>query len=270
MLKGDRGAVFAIGLVAGLGLALFFFVWAFPWFSDPHQSASYCQPGDQDCAKYYQNSDDPHFWVSPFYGWIYAEDTLAQWIMASFGVIATGVSIFAVIYVRDTLLETRRIGEAQVRAYLHEAGIEFRFGSYPSSNETPVTMMVTWANSGQSPARQFGGQATGHIIDKSTNDMPIREFYEIQKSTVIGSGGIAAGRTNNIGWVQFDRGEIDSWIKKHKCLIVYCCVIYTDVFGRKWRAESCSEAVIIDSGPKNGKLKIQFRVYKHHNGEEEI
>lgn len=112
----DRGAFFAIGLVLGVALAFAFFVWAFPWFSDPQEEASYCKPDDQHCAEQYQNREDTGFWIRPFYGWIHSDDTLAQWIMALFGVIATGVSLFAVIVVRDTLNETRRTTEAALEA----------------------------------------------------------------------------------------------------------------------------------------------------------
>jgi hypothetical protein len=116
MSKGDRGALFAVGLVVGVALALFFFVWAFPWFSDPHKSTSYCHSGDQECAERGQNNDDTHFWVRPFYGWLYAEDSLAQWMMACLSIVATGFSIYAVFLVRDTLDANRRAAKAAIDA----------------------------------------------------------------------------------------------------------------------------------------------------------
>ena len=103
MPRGDGSARLAIGFVAGVGIALLFFVWAFPWFRDPSQNASYRERWQQEHAQQEQHSGDPHFWVRPFYGWLYAEDTLAQWLMAVFGVITAGVSLWAVMLVRDTL-----------------------------------------------------------------------------------------------------------------------------------------------------------------------
>lgn len=111
MSRGDRGAFFAIGLVSGLALALFFFVWAYPWFGDPLQVADYiCGPGSE-CAQQYETQGDPHYWIRPFYGWLFAEDSLAQWLMAVFAAVATAVSAWAVMLLRDTLVATQNAVE---------------------------------------------------------------------------------------------------------------------------------------------------------------
>lgn len=106
--KGKRGPAFAAGLVAGVGVALLFAVWAFPWFRDPAQDTGYRQGQHEEYAQHEQDRGDPHFWISPFNGWLFAEDSLAQWLMAIFGAAATGVSLYAVFLVRDTLSETRK------------------------------------------------------------------------------------------------------------------------------------------------------------------
>lgn len=128
MKKIDRHAIFAVGLVVGIAVALLFFIWAFPWFSDPPQGAGYNNSGDGQGTYQCCNRNDPQFGVQPFLRWLYVDDSLAQWTMAVFSVVATLVSTLAVILVKDTLLETRRIGEAQTRAYL---GIESMMLSRP-------------------------------------------------------------------------------------------------------------------------------------------
>jgi len=82
--------------------------------------------------------------------------------MAAFGIVATGVSFWAVIVVRDTLVVsrrateaaveavavTRRIGEAQVRAYLSCTGATYNIAEQICAAE------ITIKNFGQSPARR--------------------------------------------------------------------------------------------------------------------
>jgi hypothetical protein len=113
MSKGDRGAIFAIGLVAGVALALFFFVWAFPWFGDPTQGQDDYAGGNHQGADQAQEKNDAHFWVRP---WLYADDSLAQWLMAALGVVAAGISAWAVLLVRDSLAEARKTTKAALDA----------------------------------------------------------------------------------------------------------------------------------------------------------
>jgi len=89
------------------------------------------------------------------------DDSYAQWLMAIFGVAATLISYKAVVLVRDTLdlnrratvaaenavKETRRIGEAQVRAYLSVIDGHFQIWG------DVLFLDVRVRNSGQSPSR---------------------------------------------------------------------------------------------------------------------
>lgn len=80
-------------------------------------------------------------------------DTYAQWAMVFLTLLATGVSVFAIVLVRATLWETRRgneiakmAGEAQVRAYLSVDTA--KYGAFTSG----LNCYLTLKNSGQSPA----------------------------------------------------------------------------------------------------------------------
>lgn len=92
-----------------------------------------------------------------------SKDTLAGWITAVIGVVATAISAWAVILLKHTLLqtvaateaaqaavaETRRIGESQVRAYLGDVNVaveDFLPGHRP-------IYRISVKNTGQSPAR---------------------------------------------------------------------------------------------------------------------
>lgn len=83
------------------------------------------------------------------------EDNLAQWLMAVFAIGAFFVSILAVVYLRRTLTETRRIGQAQVRAYLAFEIAEYRIRWIdPPENGRNVKIQFVGKirNSGPSPA----------------------------------------------------------------------------------------------------------------------
>lgn len=108
MSKRNWSAGFAIGLVVGIGLALLFLVWAVPEFREPEIAQQYYEnweatsnPGQN------QDQNDTHFWIRELYGWVYAEDTLAQWLMAVLGFAATGISVIALVWLARTFRETR-------------------------------------------------------------------------------------------------------------------------------------------------------------------
>lgn len=86
-----------------------------------------------------------------------SRDSLAQWIMTIFTVVAAGLLFGTLIVARDTLLatqvmakETTRIGEAQVRAYLTIKDMTLGF----NDSYTSPKIQMTLANTGQSPARE--------------------------------------------------------------------------------------------------------------------
>ena len=102
MSKRNRSAFFTGGLVAGFllgtALALIFLVWAVPDFRDPTFSKNqYDQLQAAAPSDYQHDNQNTHFWIREFYGWVYAEDSLAQWIMSLVAVAATIVSLLALV-----------------------------------------------------------------------------------------------------------------------------------------------------------------------------
>ena len=108
------------------------------------------------------DSQEPFFQWQTFFKW---QDTIAQWAMAFFGVVATLISIVAVYLLKGTLnasrdavevgemanQEHRIIGEAQVRAYvsLHTAFLG------PEETGRYLQIVADFENSGNSPARRL-------------------------------------------------------------------------------------------------------------------
>lgn len=107
-----------------------------------------------------QSYQDIHGWIGPSNGWVYKEDSAAQWLMAFFSIFATVVSVGALILVWRTFQQTRRgteaavqgvsdarkVGRAEASAYLSVEG-----GSYirgPHSFHGTITVK----NTGGTPA----------------------------------------------------------------------------------------------------------------------
>jgi hypothetical protein len=116
MPRGDRGAVFAIGLVVGVALALLFLVWAVPQFRSPiRQPATHSsEEVDRGRPAADENGNEPQWWH-----WtrrlVAAEDTLAQWVMAFFAIAATAISYRAIVLVNETLkANTAAVEQARI------------------------------------------------------------------------------------------------------------------------------------------------------------
>ncbi len=206
MSKFYWGTAFAIGLVAGVTISMFFLVWAVPEFRAPNvafeysknwQATSKAGPGFQH--------DNSHFWVREFYGWIFAEDSLAQWLMAVFGATATIISVVALVWLKRTwdqtrrgadaawaaIDETRRIGRAQVRAYLSGEGGRFKV------EPAVVRVEIDVRNAGQSPASEIKVRGSAYAyIPKNTggaftlDPMPKRCSVDEQNGPIISAGGL--------------------------------------------------------------------------------
>lgn len=88
-------------------------------------------------------------------------DTLAQWIMALLGLVATGLSAWAVVLLKRTLHETeaavevtRDVGQSQLRAYVSVSFAQFvRAGDsavakigIKNFGQTPAFNVVTWVH----------------------------------------------------------------------------------------------------------------------------
>lgn len=90
-----------------------------------------------------------------------AQQAMADW---AFGVLVVSfvtllATVAGVVYVRNTLLETRRIGERQVRAYIGVVEASIR-----GTNTASPTIRVKIKNAGQSPAYKVAIR-TGYVVN---------------------------------------------------------------------------------------------------------
>jgi len=152
MPKGNRGTFFAIGLVAGVAVAVFLAMLAVPELRDP--SAYYNQQiaAEQHRSDAAENKqpNEPQWWY-----WtrrlVAAEDTLAQWVMAFFTAFAVILLYLTLNATRATLKATREVGNAQVRAYMNVDKV--RISDFTKGHTPSVSFGLL--NSGQTPARDF-------------------------------------------------------------------------------------------------------------------
>lgn len=170
MSRGDRYADAAIGLVVGIGLTLLFI--AVPLIL-PDNNAKHPLDGTRSqraSDKELSDSRSGHVWLDGFEGYIFTEDSLPQWSMAFFAVIATGISFLAVVYVKDSLAlnreainaalaanaTTKEIGIAQARAYISITAIDVDFHQIGKI----FTVRLRLKNAGNSPARSVSASVT--------------------------------------------------------------------------------------------------------------
>jgi hypothetical protein len=169
-----------------------------------------------------------------------SKDTLAGWITALIGVVATAISAWAVVLLRQTLLqtvaateaaqaavsETRRIGEAQVRAYLANINVlveDFSLGSVP-------VYRVSVKNTGQSPARgvrislaiRTGASPADRVRFRNLKYMKLVDVPagESAPQEIIGNSPILAETYANI-------------ISGRACIVLGGVFRYRDVFGKR-------------------------------------
>ena len=159
----DRGALIALGLsLAAIVIVV--------WLSQPaSELAARPYLGGADYPLEHHGPAEGRWWPE-----LAARDTYAQWIMALLSVVATGISIWAVKLVRDTLVvtrdavaDTRQIGEAQVRAYLTVSGGRYSVGMGSTRYDIKIK------NVGQSPARNVKSVC---YIDLAGRPGPDREY----------------------------------------------------------------------------------------------
>jgi hypothetical protein len=125
-----------------------------------------------------------------------AQRGMERWAfwMCIAAVVTLTATFVGVYYVRNTLLETRRIGQAQVRAYLTEDGIVFKWsGTSDISHPSIVSDISTsWFNTGQSPARGCGMITLIHLVDGDDRGKPIAESISALDRQQLGYSNIAA------------------------------------------------------------------------------
>ena len=237
MSKFDWRNGFAVGLTVGIFGTATLLVWGEKLYDFGNCiSANKCE----NYSTYYENPNEPEWWY-----WttrlISTEDTLAQWIMATFTIGAVLLLWRTLIYTRRTLNEakeatsaakdtvrvTREIGISQTRAYINcfDAGIKnFRVG------ETPE-YFISIRNIGQSPARNVRvAIATRGCDDPDTK--AIKNLVVAKAENIAPTGHLPHCK-------KFDNPLSQEWfdavMAKQKSIALVGYIIYNDVFGKTRR-----------------------------------
>jgi hypothetical protein len=204
----------------------------------PKEGAS--NPNDQNNKPGEKDYPQKPTWDWSRYIAVTPSDTSAQWIMAIFGIIATGVSIAAVILLKMTLTATREAAEygaemveltkdtakRQLRAYMciSRTRVEWQ-------NNRIIQVMVVFRNTGQTPARDI---IMWGMIDPGHKDsFEIPENYNDGSRGTVGADGeyTHQGQTKPLDeetWRQVRAREIPLWLWGE--------LSYDDIFGQQKRS----------------------------------
>ena len=167
-----------------------------------------------------------------------SEDTLAQWLMSVWSLLAVIVSALAVYWVKKTFdvtqrmaLETREIGEAQASAYASIG--EAKVLLISSSLQLSVSAEVK--NSGASPALDVRGEI-GFCLQDGLSEVFSKEqqFY---------LGDIPSGGSFDLGGIflsQVEATSAASWQSAENPKIYIAARVYgSNVFGKKFVVRRC-------------------------------
>lgn len=168
------------------------------------------------------------------------QQAMSDW---AFGVLVISfitllATVAGVVYVRNTLLETRRLGEAQTRAYLSVADFKSRV---VGAENACISVEVTFKNTGQTPARNVRTN-----LAWASDPPPFKE--ELHRTTIAnseGRGSIAAGMAF-FGAIRTDRFQNDpnqsltatqiaDVVHGTSKFWLYGLLEYDDVFGHQHR-----------------------------------
>ena len=156
MSDGYRNGAFALGLTALVLTITLFAVASGSLFRSANCYKYYTEIHQSEEAKNqnYENCTSPP-WVSVYKSLVTGGDGLAQWLMTIFAFLGLLLSALAIYWIKRTLevtrdmaLDQRRIGEAQVRAYLTPALVQVSC----NADSHCLTFRCNITNNGQSPA----------------------------------------------------------------------------------------------------------------------
>jgi hypothetical protein len=185
--------------------------------------------------------------------WIILGDGFAQWIMAGSGIVAVGVSNWAVLLLKHTLIATRA-GIQQARDGTHAAIIAAQVAqrqvditedtakrqlrAYLSikeakssrNDEERLVLQISFINAGQTPAYNVAVNITMHIHDVEDDfDYAVPSYADLP----LRFGTIGPGRDFTVmrSRTETNGSEVEQWIKEGKtALVIYGEVLYDDAF----------------------------------------
>ena len=280
MYDSFRNGTFALGLTLGIFLTILvcFYIPILSGNDDnskPQFSHSQIEKKNQGEIRRHETT------VSQFNPW---EEGYAQWVMALFTVGMTILTAIALYYIRkttiftsealeeagkttkaanETINETRRIGEAQTRAYMSMGDIELNFQKVGKSSNDNALITLKWKNTGQSPAHNMGIATWGHVEQFGDKDLPITKFIEKFASLHHGSGDCGTGSHILTDRIVFDGETVQNWKDEKVKLLIYSAICFDDIFGKTHKVESCS--VMVTQVGSNGDIVTRFRGHRYHN-----
>lgn len=204
-----------------------------------------------------------------------AQKTSAIWacLMGSAALIGMILSAFGVFLVWRTFNATsdanrisRRVGEAQIRAYLTVENVRFEWiDSHDANFPYRIEPTVVWKNTGQSPANRVRMQHSYKMMEKEDFGKPVPDFENQLSEFTLGNTGISGGKSKLNSGSVISEFDVSLWLANRVHLVIYAIAAFEDVFERTWKVESCSSYhhVAATDPIKRGTVKAQ--VYPHHN-----
>lgn len=202
------------------------------------------------------------------------EDTLAQWLMAIFSLIATGVSAWAVVLLSQTLKQTEiatkatqeaiditaRMGRLQTQAYLTFSGSETAY--FPLDGPAKgFHVRPRFKNTGQSPGMIV--YAFCHI--KFVDGMAAPIDYSVERSDEYRTKlHLGPGEERWVGGPVLQIDDALLALANRKTILFLGCIEYTDTFDDVRRSEDFCFAIDFHGNPTErcGHSWLSHRDYK--------
>ena len=173
------------------------------------------------------------------------DDSIAQWIMAGFTIVATLLSIGALVYVAKTFEATRSIGQAQVRAYVQVGKVESQYVTEDGSSY--LRTFVEFENTGQSPTRRLTWW-----VDHKLGGFTGRDDFVRTKRATSGTATIGAGRsTKDVSHLIPTEDLHAGFSKRTDPVTIFGAVSYGDVFGGPNKHITEFSFELLRGGPSN-------------------
>lgn len=216
----------AIGLVIGSAAAIIFMLVLDAYSPSINLGSggdSDCQGGENRCQDFQNGRPDWGYWFRRIFA---LEDTLAQWIMMAFTIAAAWLLFSTLKATQRMADDSRRIGEAQTRAYMFVSQIEI--GQFDEDKPGRISAIVHIKNCGVTPAYDVTINSILGFAPPNFHDVEL-PIPESKGSPSMGI--VAAGQTSGTTTYCASTDDVLSKFKGGSLAIFACGVItYTDIF----------------------------------------
>jgi hypothetical protein len=175
----------------------------------------------------------------------------ARWMLISTVVMGV-ITALGVVFVWQTLeatrqmaLDTRRIGEAQVRAYLTFSKSEVAYGS-ETGPATYFLVRPRFKNTGQSPGMVVYSFCSAVCVDDLTSPIDFRVKRASNYRTKLNVG---PGEERWTSGVPVNVEDAASAAAEHKFMLFFGCIEFTDMFGDARRSEDFCFTIEFNGDP---------------------